>query len=102
MLAESGRCPLTCVDADSRLRPSRGLRFAEPGRMKIFGIVLIVVGLLALAFGGISWTKREKVIDLGPIQAETQKRETLPLPPIFGGVAVVAGIALVVMSGRRR
>jgi uncharacterized membrane protein YidH (DUF202 family) len=69
--------------------------------MKIFGIVLIVVGLLALAFGGISWTKREKVVDLGPIQAETQKRETLPLPPIFGGVAVVAGIALVVVAGRR-
>jgi UDP-N-acetylmuramyl pentapeptide phosphotransferase/UDP-N-acetylglucosamine-1-phosphate transferase len=59
------------------------------------------VGLLALAFGGISWTKREKVVDLGPIQAETQKRETLPLPPIFGGVAVVAGIALVVVAGRR-
>jgi UDP-N-acetylmuramyl pentapeptide phosphotransferase/UDP-N-acetylglucosamine-1-phosphate transferase len=69
--------------------------------MKIFGIVLIVVGLLALAFCGISWTKREKVVDLGPIQAETQKRETLPLPPIFGGVAVVAGIALVVVAGRR-
>jgi hypothetical protein len=69
--------------------------------MKIFGIVLIVVGLLALAFGGISWTKREKVVDLGPIQAETEKRETVPLPPIFGGIAVVAGIALIVVSGKR-
>jgi len=64
--------------------------------MRILGIVLIVVGLLALAFGGISWTKREKIIDLGPIQAETQKRETLPLPPIFGGLAVVAGVALII------
>ena len=64
--------------------------------MRILGIVLIVVGLLALAFGGISWTKREKVLDIGPIHAETEKKETLPLPPVFGGIAVVAGIVLVV------
>jgi uncharacterized membrane protein YidH (DUF202 family) len=69
--------------------------------MKVLGIVLIVVGLLALAFGGISWTKREKVLDIGPIQAETRKTETLPLPPIFGGVAVAAGIALIVVGGRK-
>ena len=68
--------------------------------MRILGIALIVIGLVALAFGGISWTKREKVIDLGPIHAETEKRETLPLPPIFGGVAVAAGIALIVVSRR--
>ncbi|HEY7057783.1 MAG TPA: hypothetical protein VH458_14710 [Vicinamibacterales bacterium] len=68
--------------------------------MRILGVVLIVVGLFALAFGGISWTKREKIVDLGPIHAETQKRETLPLPPIFGGVAVAAGIALVVVARR--
>jgi uncharacterized membrane protein YidH (DUF202 family) len=69
--------------------------------MRTLGIVLIVVGLLALAFGGISWTKREKVIDLGPIQAETKKRETLPLPPLFGVLAVAGGIALVVV-GRKK
>jgi hypothetical protein len=69
--------------------------------MRTLGIVLIVVGLLALAFGGISWTKREKVIDLGPIQAETKKTETLPLPPLFGVLAVAGGIALVVV-GRKK
>jgi hypothetical protein len=69
--------------------------------MRTLGIVLIVVGLLALAFGGISWTKREKVIDLGPIQAETKKKETLPLPPLFGVLAVAGGIALVVV-GRKK
>jgi uncharacterized membrane protein YidH (DUF202 family) len=69
--------------------------------MKVIGIVLIVVGLFALAFGGISWTKKEKVLDLGPIQAETRKRETLPLPPVFGAVAVIAGIVLVVADKRR-
>jgi hypothetical protein len=69
--------------------------------MKILGIVLIVVGLLALAFGGISWTKREKVVDLGPIQAETEKRETLPLSPVFGILAVAGGIVLVVVDSRK-
>ncbi|HET7619592.1 MAG TPA: hypothetical protein VFK20_13880 [Vicinamibacterales bacterium] len=70
--------------------------------MKIVGIILIVVGLLALAFGGISWTKRETVVDLGPIQAQTEKKETLPLPPIFGALAVAGGIVLVVVGARRQ
>ena len=70
--------------------------------MKIVGIVLIVVGLLALAFGGISWTKRETVVDLGPIEAQTEKKETLPLPPLFGGLAVAGGIVLVVVGARRQ
>jgi uncharacterized membrane protein HdeD (DUF308 family) len=69
--------------------------------MKILGIALIVVGLCALAFGGITYTKKEKVIDLGPIQAETRRKETLPLPPLFGALAVVGGIALVIASRKR-
>jgi len=69
--------------------------------MRTLGIVLIVAGLLALAFGGISYTKREKVVDLGPIQAETREKKTFPLPPIFGVAAVAGGIALVV-AGRRK
>jgi hypothetical protein len=69
--------------------------------MKIIGIVLIVVGLIALATGGISWTRREKVVDLGPIQATSEKHETLPLPPLFGGAAVVAGLILVVLDSRK-
>jgi UDP-N-acetylmuramyl pentapeptide phosphotransferase/UDP-N-acetylglucosamine-1-phosphate transferase len=68
--------------------------------MKIFGIALIVIGLVALAFGGISWTKREKIVDIGPIHAEAEKQHTIPLPPVFGGVAVVAGIALIAVSRR--
>lgn len=76
--------------------------FAPEPIMKILGIVLIVVGLLALAFGGITWTKREKVLDLGPIHAETQKKETLPLPPVFGALAVVSGIALLIVGTKRK
>ena len=69
--------------------------------MRILGIILIVIGLIALATGGISWTRREKVVDLGPIQATAEKRETLPLSPIFGGASLVAGIILVTV-GRKR
>lgn len=69
--------------------------------MRILGIILIVVGLFALAFGGFSWTKRHKVIDAGPIQAETRTRETVPLPPVFGGIAVAAGLVLVIADRRR-
>jgi uncharacterized membrane protein YidH (DUF202 family) len=69
--------------------------------MKIIGIVLIVVGLIALATGGISWTRREKVVDLGPIQATAEKHHTLPLPPLFGGAAVIAGVILIVVDSRK-
>jgi hypothetical protein len=87
--------------ADPRIANHGGARFATLLGMKLLGIALIVAGLLALAFGGISWTKREKVVDLGPIQAETRKTETLPLSPIFGVAAVVGGIAVLVVSSRK-
>jgi uncharacterized membrane protein YidH (DUF202 family) len=70
--------------------------------MKIAGIVLIVVGLLALATGGLSWTQREKVVDIGPIQATAEKHKTLPLSPMFGGAALVAGVVLVAAGARKR
>ena len=70
--------------------------------MKIAGIVLIVLGALALAYGGISYTKREKVLDIGPIEATTETRETIPLPPLLGGLALAGGIVLLVVGSRRR
>lgn len=69
--------------------------------MKIAGVLLIVIGLFALAYGGFSYTKREKVLDLGPLQASTETRKTVPLPPILGGVAVAAGVALLIAGSRR-
>ncbi len=65
--------------------------------MRLVAIVLIVLGIVGLAYGGISWTRRETVLDAGPIELSTEKRETLPLPPIVGGVCLVAGIALLVI-----
>jgi len=65
--------------------------------MRLVGIVLIVLGVVGLAYGGISWTRRETVLDAGPVELSTERRETLPLPPVVGGVCLVAGIALLVM-----
>ena len=70
--------------------------------MKLIGILLIVFGLAALAMGGFSYIKREKVLDLGPIEATTETRKTVPLSPIVGIAAVVGGIALVVSDSRTK
>ena len=68
----------------------------------IIGIVLIVLGIAALALGGFSYTDREKVLDIGPIEATTEERKTIPLPPIAGGAAVVAGVVLVIAGARSK
>ena len=64
------------------------------------GVVLIVLGLVALAYQGITYTTKEKVVDLGPLKVETEKERTIPLPPVVGAVAIVAGLALVVLARR--
>lgn len=69
---------------------------------RIAGVVLIVLGLAGLIWGGISWTDEKTVVDIGPIEARTQDRKTIPIPPIAGGIAVIAGIALLVVPGRKR
>jgi hypothetical protein len=71
-------------------------------RVKLLGILLIVGGVLALAFGGFSYTQREKVLDIGPLEATTETRETIPLSPIVGLAAVAGGIALVVAGSKKR
>jgi hypothetical protein len=68
----------------------------------LVGIVLIVLGLAALAYQGFTYTSRETVIDLGPIHATADRVRTVPLPPIFGIVAVAGGIALAVAGTRKR
>jgi hypothetical protein len=71
-------------------------------RTKILALVLIVVGALMLAYPAITFTERDKVVDLGPIEVTQEERHRIPLPPIIGGVTVAAGIALMFMGGRRR
>jgi len=63
---------------------------------RVFGIVLVVLGLIGLAWGGFTYTTREKVVDIGPIHATRDERHTVPLPPIAGAVALIGGIVLIV------
>jgi uncharacterized membrane protein HdeD (DUF308 family) len=66
--------------------------------MKSLGVVLIILGVLALAYQGFSYTKREKVIDVGPIEASADKKEHVAIPPIVGAIVLVAGVVMVVAS----
>jgi uncharacterized membrane protein HdeD (DUF308 family) len=68
----------------------------------VIGIILIVIGIVALAWQGISYTTTERVVDLGPLKVEAQKERTIPLPPILGVLALVGGIVLVVVGTRSR
>lgn len=68
----------------------------------VVGLLLVVLGVFALIYGGISYTSREKIIDIGPIEATSETRETIPLPPLLGGLALAGGVALLVMGARRR
>ena len=68
--------------------------------MKALGIILIVLGVLALAYGGFTYTHEKKVVDLGPIQATRKETNTVPLPPILGLAAVIGG-GVLLFAGKR-
>ena len=65
------------------------------------GILLIVIGLISLLMGGVSWTREKTVLDLGPIEARTRERETIPLPPIVGGLLLAGGVILLAVRPTR-
>jgi hypothetical protein len=69
---------------------------------RIVGMILIVVGLVGLLFGGIGWTREKTVVDLGPIQAKTTEHKSIPIPPVAGGLVLAAGVVLMVLPFRRR
>ena len=62
---------------------------------KVIGIILIVLGVVGLAYGGLSWTRRDTIVDAGPIEITADKTERVPLPPIAGGLLLIAGVVLV-------
>jgi hypothetical protein len=66
--------------------------------MRGVGIVLVVLGVLALAYQGFTYTKREKVLDVGPIEAHADREKRVPIPPLVGGAVLVAGVAMILMS----
>ena len=69
---------------------------------QVIAILLIVFGLISLVWGGISWTRQETVLDLGPIEATTRERETIPMPPIIGGLLLAGGVALLLVKPSRK
>lgn len=68
----------------------------------IAGVVLIVLGIIGLAYGGIHYKTRQRVFDAGPIHATREKHETVPIPPVLGGIALVGGIVLLVVGAKQR
>ena len=66
------------------------------------GIVVVVLGALALAYQGINYTHQEKVFDVGPIHATADTQDRIPLPPVIGGLVLVGGIALLVVGARQK
>jgi hypothetical protein len=66
-----------------------------------FGILLVVLGALALAYQGFTYTRQEKVLDVGPIHATAERHERVSIPPLLGGLALVGGVALLVMGAKR-
>jgi uncharacterized membrane protein YidH (DUF202 family) len=70
--------------------------------MKAAGIVLIILGVVALIYGGITYTTHKKVIDMGPIQAEKKETHNIPLPPVLGVIGILGGGALLVFGGKSR
>jgi hypothetical protein len=68
----------------------------------IAGVLLIVLGVAALVYQGVTYTSRETIVDIGPIHATADRERTLPLPPVVGIAAVAGGVALLVAGARQR
>lgn len=68
--------------------------------LAIFGLILVVVGIVSLIYGGVTYTRREQVVELGDVQIQTESKETVPLPPLLGGLSLAGGVVLVALSRR--
>ena len=67
---------------------------------QVIGILLIVIGVVSLLLGRISWTREKTVLDIGPITAKTQEHETMRIPPIVGGLLIAGGVVLMLVRSR--
>jgi hypothetical protein len=67
----------------------------------LIGIILIAIGIIAFAYQGITYTTKEKVVEVGPVEVTSEKTKTLPLPPIVGAIALVGGSVLLVMGYKK-
>ena len=71
----------------------------KPGA--IVGMILVVLGVVGFALGGFSFTQKEKVLDVGPIEATADDKKTVAIPPVLAGLALAGGVALIALSSRR-
>ena len=69
--------------------------------ISLIGILLIVLGIVSLMYQGFTYTTREKVVDIGPIEATAERKKTVPLPPLLGGLALAGGVALLVVGKKK-
>lgn len=67
----------------------------------LVGVFLIAIGIISLVYQGITYTTREKILEIGPIQAHKEEKKTIPLPPILGGLALAGGIVLVIYGAKK-
>jgi len=70
--------------------------------MKILGIILVILGIVALAYQGIQYTSREKIIDIGSLEVSADTKKNIPIPPIVGGISLIAGIALILVDRKKK
>jgi len=89
-VAKQSSCTIKAKETGDSMRPKI-----------IIAIILIALGIAAFAYQGITYTTREKVVDIGPIQMTADKTKTIPLPPIMGAIALVGGIVLLVVGSRK-
>ena len=69
--------------------------------MKVMGFILVVLGILALVYGGVSYSRQRTVVDVGPFKATATEQKNIPLSPIVGGIALLSGILLLVVPRKR-
>ena len=69
---------------------------------RIIGLVLVLLGIVALAWGGVFWTDRDTVLDAGPLEVQTEEREGFAVPPVLGVIALIGGIVMLAIPDRRR
>ena len=67
----------------------------------VLGILLVIAGMLVLIYQGFSYTDRDKVLDIGPIEAHTETRKTVPISPVVGGIALVGGLGFILLGARK-
>lgn len=68
---------------------------------KLVGVILIAAGMLALIYQGITYTESEEEVDLGPLEVTVEEKETIPLPPVLGVIAIAGGVVLLLMGDRK-